>query len=210
MLDKNKLIAFTRLLVGVWQYYGKPVPDIERYWHGLKHYPLANIAHALDVHLADPDVGQFPPRIAHLMRILEGSKATRAMTAWAKVRLAIEQVGGYDSVIFDDPGIHAVITDLGGWGTLCRQSIRELTFSQNTFQQRYQHYLDHPPAAYPSVLPGYLAKLHCRDGDPPPAPIRIGQTPQNKQGITSNGKALLPMQPDARALVPLNPRNSDD
>jgi hypothetical protein len=38
------------------------------------------------------------------------------------------QVGAYQSVVFDDPLIHLVLEDLGGWIKICSTLIKDLIF----------------------------------------------------------------------------------
>ncbi|MBR8748713.1 hypothetical protein IX317_000372 [Fusobacterium sp. DD29] len=50
----------------------------------------------------------------------------KILTAKKKIKDAIGLVGVYNSVAFDDPVIHLVIRDIGGWITLCKMDYEEL------------------------------------------------------------------------------------
>jgi hypothetical protein len=49
-----------------------------------------------------------------VVRYLEGSTSCQALQAWSKVMQAVKTIDQYDSVVFDDSLIHAVIHDMGG------------------------------------------------------------------------------------------------
>jgi len=60
------------------------------------------------------------PKIADIVRMIDGSTQSAAATAWAKVMRAVGSVGQYQSLAFDDPVIHLAIDETGGWISLCR------------------------------------------------------------------------------------------
>ena len=85
-------------------------------------FTLEQISKAMTAHAVDPERGQFAPKVADVIRILQGTYTDRAQLAWGKALEAMSSVGAYSDVIFDDPAIHAVIEDLGGWPKVCRRS----------------------------------------------------------------------------------------
>ncbi len=129
---------------------------LDIYWQTLAPFPLDHIRAALKSHLLDPDVGQFMPKPADVLQLLQGKNATKAIQAWTKVLNAIRTVGQYDSIVFDDPLIHAAILDLGGWGKLCRSDARSLVFIGQQFEKIYRAYLQQRPTHYPKQLTGYF------------------------------------------------------
>ena len=118
----------------------------------------------MQVHIGDPDAGQFLPKPADIIRRLEGSCDDKARLAWTKVMQAIEYVGSYESVVFDDARIHAVLTDMGGWIALCGHHIEQLKFLQHEFQKRYRHCLAQVSNNYPNVLSGIIARDNASKG----------------------------------------------
>ena len=54
-----------------------------------------------------------PAELRELAGVL--NPASRGIIAFQAVKLAIKKFGGYQSVEFDDPVIHATILNLGGW-----------------------------------------------------------------------------------------------
>lgn len=81
------------------------------------------------------------PTLNDIARILRGSEEDLALAALIKVERAITHHGSYATVVFDDPIIHIVISDLGGWIRTCRQTEHEFTWWKKEFRERYIHQL---------------------------------------------------------------------
>ncbi len=150
---------FLRLMASLGTLYGKAMdkPLVAMYWAALQCFELPAVKRALEAHVKHPDTGQYMPKPADIVRHLEGSSCTQALLAWSSVTRAIREVGGYSSVVFDDPLTHAVIRDMGGWIQLCQVLMKELPFRGHDFTARYEGYIGHPPAQYPRQLTGMLA-----------------------------------------------------
>ncbi len=127
---------------------------LEVYWRALKNYALVDIKRALDRHFAFPDGGQYIPKAADIIRCLSGSHYGRAARAWTKVQGAIQRIGIYKTVVFDDALIHAVIIDMGGWVNVCQITLHELSYRSRDFERRYCDYLILPPENYVRQLNG--------------------------------------------------------
>jgi len=153
-------IRFSQLWLNVAELYAKKLSTVmlDLYWQTLAAYPLNAIEHALKAHLVNPDNGQFMPKPADIIRILEGNSSSQALNAWTKVRQAIQLVGSYDSIVFDDPLIHAVISDMEGWIALCQHSEAELNYRARDFEKRYSAYLHKKPHLFPKYLIGITEK----------------------------------------------------
>jgi hypothetical protein len=137
------------------------------YWNAMVAYDIAAVRQALDRHVKNPDTGQFMPKPADLIRMLGGTTQDAALQAWAKVERAIRLVGSWPSVVFDDPLIHAVINDMGGWEKLCRHTSDELIFRGKEFENRYRGFsLRRETPAYPPVLIGRIDTENERLGIP--------------------------------------------
>lgn len=135
--DRDRFIT---MLAHVAAVYGRDMTPgvIELYWAALEPYDLAAVRQAFDRHVKNPDSGQFMPKPADLIRMLGGTTQDAALLAWAKVERAVRRVGGYSTVVFDDPLIHAVIDDMGGWVRLCETREEELPFRAREFENRYR------------------------------------------------------------------------
>ena len=176
---------FAVLMDGVAEYYGKKLsgPVIEIYWQALSSFAYEEVAHALSLHMQDPDHGTFMPKVSDIRRVLAGNKQTQAMVAWSKVEKAIRTVGPYSSVVFDDPNAHAVIEDMGGWVHLCSiKSEEDLHFAGIEFQKRYQGYVLQGGAQdYPQKLIGISEAHNIREEQAVEPPMLIGNPARAKQ-----------------------------
>jgi hypothetical protein len=144
---------------------------------------------------------------ADMVKQLQGTQTDRSLIAWGKVLDAIQRVGAYQSVAFDDGVIHAVVEDLGGWVKVCRGNLDELSFMQKRFCDSYRAYARRPDMSYPArlvgehdqqnALNGYGASQTALIGDPKRADqvLREGSTVP-KTLITMAGTAL----PDVRRI----------
>lgn len=140
---------------GVMGFYGKGVSTfaLDVWWNALKGYDLAAVVDAFNRHLANPDAGQYAPKPADIIRMLQGSTQDSALRAWAKVDQAVRRVGTYADVVFDDPLIHRVIQDMGGWIGLGSKTEDEWPFVAKEFENRYRGF------RVRSEIPEYPAKL---------------------------------------------------
>jgi hypothetical protein len=139
----------------------KPAADM--WWLALKGYDIAAVERAFQKHVTNPDNGQFMPKPADIIRMIGGTTLDSAMTAWAVVDRAVRQVGPYASVVFDDPVIHRVIADMGGWIRLCTgtKDEKDWPFVGNEFRTRYKGSAMRDQFAYPEHLIG-LAEQNGR------------------------------------------------
>lgn len=181
---------FASAIEAAWLTVGQPAPNkpmLLMFWEVLKGYELDEIKAAVAKHLANPDSGHFAPKPADLVRMIEGDTATRVALAWGKVENAIRRVGPYDSLVFDDPMIHAVISDLGGWSDLCAVSEHELPHKGRDFSNRYRAYCSAPPATYPRVVAGITEAHAVSNSLPAPAPRLIGDKQKAAQVLALGG-----------------------
>jgi hypothetical protein len=164
-------------VTGVMGFYGRSVSNfaLDVWWGALKGYDLTAIVEAFNRHLANPDVGQFPPKPADIVRMLKGSTQDAALQAWAKVDRAIRHVGTYCDVVFDDALIHRVIQDMGGWIALGARSESEWPFVAKEFENRYRGFrMRNESPAYPASLTGIASAHNGRKGFKSDPPVLIG------------------------------------
>lgn len=156
MVEADKK-AFAELIAGVFAYHRTPVTPaiISVYWRGCTPYTLEQVTKAFDALTADPERGMFVPKIADIVRALQGTQTDRSLIAWGKVASAMGRVGAWRDVAFDDPLIHLCVTDIGGWPKLCRTSHEEQGYLQHSFCKAYQAYAGRgEPTEWPSFLVG--------------------------------------------------------
>lgn len=170
--------AFRGLLSDVMAYYGKDVSSflLDVWWSACTSFDLQQVSKALQKHACDPERGQFAPKVADIVRALQGTATDRAAIAWGKVHEAMSAVGAYTDVVFDDSAIHAVIEDLGGWPKVCRMDLKELSYLQHRFQESHRAYTERGQYEYPRRLMGDRSPDHeyARNGLPLPCPALVG------------------------------------
>ena len=111
---------------------------LRMWFEALKAYEITTVQAAFSRHLINPDNGQFLPMPADLVKLIEGGSDDAALVAWAKVDRAVRTVGPYQSVVFDDPLIHYVIVNMGGWIGLGDKGEDEWPFERNRFVALYR------------------------------------------------------------------------
>lgn len=179
MNEKSDFRPFREALAGVFDYYRQPAPTgfaLRIWWQSLEAYPLDTVQRALVAHVNLPERdGQFPPTVASLKRIVEGSTQDSAAQAWAKVERAVKHVGTGTSVAFDDPLIHRVIDDLGGWIELGRVEVDEWPFVGHRFAAAYRAYKGRGVVPdYPRVLIGHYQAANGQRGHASDPPVLLG------------------------------------
>jgi uncharacterized protein DUF6475 len=166
--------AFVALLTGVCAYYRQDASDftLGLWWEACQGFDLAEVSRALNAHAMNPDVGQFAPKVADVVKQLQGTTADQAALAWAKVMRAVSSAGCYADVAFDDPLIHVVLSELGGWPKLCHTKAEELDFTRSTFVKRYRGLTLQRPTTWPDRLMG-LANAHNASKGLPLEPVAL-------------------------------------
>lgn len=190
-MKKHDVSAFLGLMTSIAALYGQSLPEavVEIYWNALQGFELSEVKAALQAHVKQPDTGQFMPKPADILRFLEGSGHTQALQAWSAVARAIREVGSYPSVVFDDPLIHAVIQDMGGWITLCQVLLKDLPFRERDFVARYLGYVLRPPPAYPRQLTGIVEHQNRLQNNESPPPLYLGDL-EKALGVYHSGESL--------------------
>ena len=175
---------FVAMMNAVGELYSKNIsgPLLEIYWRSLSQFEYSEVEQAVQKYINHADNGQFIPKPADIVKMISGSGEDRALAAWAKVLQAIQRVGVYGSVVFDDAVIHVAITEMGGWVRLCSSKQSELGFFEREFLKIYQLQLRQPAKHYPAQLTGLLSH--------PEKPVLIGD--QNKaQWVLENGTGYV-------------------
>ncbi|VVE47127.1 bacteriophage protein [Pandoraea communis] len=177
---------FFSLISNVYAFYRQDYSDFvgQVWWGAMQVFDLAAVRDALGRHAANPDAGQFLPKPADVVKMLQGSTQDSALLAWHKVDKAIREVGTYASVAFDDALIHRVVFEMGGWVSLGTKDESEWPFVKNEFVNRYRGYRGR------SQVPEY-----------PPLLIGIAETTNTRAGLQSQGPVLIGNADAARAIV---------
>ena len=184
---------FAELIADVLGFYGQKVSQfgLGVWWQACQPFEFQAVQRALGRHAMDPERGQFAPKPADLVRQMQGTPTDRAAKAWSVVLDACSRVGAYSDVVFDDPIVHAVVEDLGGWPSLCRTDASQLSYTQHRFLTAYGAYVHRDDlGAYPRRLIGDRSPdaVYEQRGLPPPRPVLIGNTAQALQ-VMAGGSA---------------------
>jgi hypothetical protein len=156
------------------------------WWQACQPFDFEQVAKALTAHAMDPERGQFPPMPADIVKHLQGTQTDRSLIAWGKVLDAIQRVGAYQSVVFDDGAIHATIEDMGGWVKLCRSNTDELPHLQRRFTETYRAYARRPDMPYPPRLTGAHEQANALTGKSVAPPMLVGDA-MRAQGVLKTG-----------------------
>lgn len=168
---------FCELLGVVSEQYGKPISEGAKilYWQGLIDFEFPAVQQALYRHIRNPDNGMFMPKIADIVKMLQGSTQDSALNAWAKVDKAVRQIGTQMSVAFDDPLIHRVIQDMGGWLGLGQRQESDWPFVAKEFENRYRGFkARNESVEYPKMLIGLYDASNLPNGFKESKPVLIG------------------------------------
>lgn len=176
-MQQNDFDKFCELLGSISEQYGKPISEGAKiiYWQGLSDFDFIAVQEALFRHIRNPDNGMFMPKIADIIRMLQGSTQDSALSAWAKVDQAVRKVGTYSSVVFDDSLIHKVLNDMGGWLSLGQKSNDEWPFVAKEFETRYRGFkARNEVGIYPRVMLGLFDATNSAKGYEVKPPVLIG------------------------------------
>lgn len=193
MKDSDKAQFFT-LVAGVYAFYRQDMSDFAGgvWWQAMQPFDFAAVSDALNRHCVNPDSGQFMPKPADVVKMLRGSTQDSAMVAWSKVDKGVRQVGTYASVVFDDPIIHRVIHDMGGWVALGTKGENEWPFVAKEFENRYRGYkVRNETPDYPKTLIGIAEAQNSTEGRQSQAPVLIGRSDIAKQVLLGGSDKQL-------------------
>jgi len=168
---------FHAVLAGVFALYGKDLSDVvvSVWWAAMRPYDFAAVKDALNRHAVNPDNGQFLPKPADVVKLIDGGSADGALQAWAKFEQGLMRFAPYQSVVFDDPLIHRVVQDMGGWPGFCGHPEGEWPFMRNHFVNLYRGYRTRgSPPEYPPRLIGLAEAHNGSHGFRVEAPVMIG------------------------------------
>lgn len=187
-MERSDFDRFGMALSACAELYGKTVSEgaMSLWWQVLQRFDIDAVERAFCEAVESPDSGQFMPRPADLVKRLEGTSADRSLIAWGKVLDAMQRVGAYQSVVFDDGAIHGAISDMGGWAAICRSETDELPFTQKRFCDLHRAYSARPDMPYPARLVGDHELHNAPRGYSVAPPMLIGDA-QRAQAVERLG-----------------------
>lgn len=191
---------FSKLITSIAELYGQKAPSefvISIWWQAMKDFDIKTVRQALSAHVMNPDNGQFMPKPADVVRLLGGTTQDRALVAWSRVAEAVRRVGNWESVVFDDHIIHAVIYEMGGWVALGSKTDKEWDFVKNEFVSRYRSYSHGETPNYPPVLVGMFETQNRMNGFKSQLPRLIGDKEAARKVMANGSLQLLEISPSA-------------
>lgn len=120
----------------------------------LDRFEIKDIRKAITLHLNDTVNGRFPITPPHIVAHIEGASEERAAVAWKKLSSAVTEIGGYRDVVFDDPAIHAIVDNEGGWLRMCSMDDTDFKYLQHRFTKLYTALVSKRIFSYPRLLKG--------------------------------------------------------
>lgn len=196
--------AFSDMLSGVMDALGKKVPSAHGlviWFRALAHYDLAGISEAFSRYVRNPDSNGFLIP-SDIVKMLEGSTADSAMIAWSHVDQAMRRFGPWWSVVFDDPLIHRVLQEMGGWIELSKADDDAWPFRAREFQTRYRGLKARGETPeHPEVMLGHFAAGNALEMRKTQPPLLLGNPAQALKVMRSGtDKPLLEMAVAAEHL----------
>ena len=160
------------------------------WWQAMQPFDMDAVSEAFSKHCVNPDNGQFMPKPADIVKMLEGSTQDSGLVAWSTVDKAIRRVGTYRSVAFDDAIIHRVIVDMGGWIQLGTKTEDEWPFIRNEFVNRYRGYkMRKETPEYAPILIGVSEAHNSKEGFRIEPPTLIGNAEKAMQVLKMGSTA---------------------
>jgi len=147
---------------------------LDVYWQAFKPYSDEDIQKAFEIAMTTL---KWFPKPVEILEILDGPVGSKASEAWRCLISAMEHVGAYRSVTFEDKTIHAVVNAWGGWDAICRITADELRFKAKEFKELYNSY-KHKPIEIPKLI-GRVEADNLLQGYPEHVgePVHISFTP---------------------------------
>lgn len=129
-------------VMGVLTFYKQDTSDfaVDVWVDALSGYDINDIKQAFKTFTRTNENFRAHPYPADIIKLIDGSSSDKASLAWHKVDKAVRTIGGYESVVFDDPVIHVVIEEIGGWSFLNNQDEESFKFLANHFKTAYKGY----------------------------------------------------------------------
>jgi hypothetical protein len=188
-MTDNDLEGFEQAMLVLNETFGdsnKPLSDLKMklYFEALKDLTIEQLHNAVLV-LANTKTMHIFPTPAEIREAIKGNAQDQAMIALGQLKHAMETIGGYKSVSFEDKTIMAVVQAMGGWTKLCETPYDEWKWLEKDFVKIYQAYsvrdvpapekltgiVDHQNQLY-----GYTEERLKELGMEPPKAVTVGET----------------------------------
>lgn len=191
-MKQNEYAAFIERVFAMASFYKEKTSDFmfEIWWAALKDYDYDSVTKAMTRYATSPDSGVFMPKPADIVRLLVGTSSEASELAWGKVYQAMARAGRWNDVCFDDPLIHLVIEDMGGWVKVCMAD-GDITVAtlHKQFVAAYAAYRQRGAIGdYSRVLTGVSNAQNRINGFRVAPPMLIGD-PDKAKAVLQNGSS---------------------
>lgn len=176
-MQTNDFERFKNLLADVHGFYQRDVSNfaLSVWWESTRLFDFDAFSQALNRHVMNPDSGQFMPKPADIVKMMQGTTQDSALVAWMKVDRAVRHVGTWEDVVFDDALIHRVLHDMGGWIAFGEKKENEWPFVAKEFENRYRGFKSrNEQPSYPQILTGICHSINQQNFTRIDLPILIG------------------------------------
>jgi len=171
--DKKDFVTMMKVFGDVYEIDFSSV--VLRLWfNALEDFSIDQVADSIGLFMKNPDSNYGKPKPNDLIRLMTGTSADSASIAWSKFDKTLRMVGVYDSVCFDDPIIHKVIRDMGGWISFGEKTDDEWPFVGNEFKALYKAYIVKKDGEGGGYLMGIAEADNQRLGFKVAPPVLIG------------------------------------
>jgi hypothetical protein len=188
MMSQDEKLLLSEKIVSMLGIYGRTasVDVIDIWLTVLSEHDLREVLTAMSRYVGDPELGRYPPTPAGIRALLVPGIKAQALRAFDAVVDAIKAIGPYEHVAFDDPAIHLVVEDLGGWAAVNAWTDDDLKYRQNDFVARYEGHVRAPGHAHVPVLRGLASGDDVRRiGDADKASVVMITPKQDRVRISS-------------------------
>jgi hypothetical protein len=188
---------FLKMLAVVFDAYGKNLSDAvaEFWWNLMQPYDLPALRDAFNRHCVNPDNGQWAPKPADIVKLIDGGSMDGALLAWSKVDRAVRSIGPWESVMFDDPITGTVIADMGGWIRLNEGTDDDWPFKAKEFEARYRAYKTAGGITQPPPKLVGIADATNRQTGMPDRPAVVAGNGKNSTPALIKSTGIQPDQP---------------
>lgn len=141
-----------------------PTTKVKLYSSFLSDLEIGQLKVAIDKIINESIYPKFPT-IGAIRQAAFGSTDEQAILAWRKVFRAVQCVGQYRSIQFDEPVIHSVIELMGGWENLCIMQQKDVQWREKEFINVYKS-LRGKRLRHAEYLPGICELQNMQKGYP--------------------------------------------
>lgn len=140
-MENCNLKAFEQIMTSLNELFGdagKKVSHLKMdlYYNALKDLSIEQLNDAVNI-LCQTKTIKTWPLPAEIRQAVEGNPQDKAQVAFDKLITAVRSIGPYQTVIFDDPAIHAFVQSYGGWEEICDKTVDDWKYMRNEFVRGY-------------------------------------------------------------------------